>query len=226
MTLLPLKLLALGYLLPSSILLRQMTVQRSEQLPTAFEVAGTLTLTGEAARKGASALGQSPQDPLVVPARLSFAQGKCTLVAVRDPAGGQRLLAANDRGATAPADASAPAWLVRLGCLPFLFRGEGGAASLEAVMRKAGARFEDAALTLENGELAYVLGAGEDGVGKTGLVVQKHGLQPLRVWEDEGGARVAVIFRAYRQVFRDGGFPTILELRAGGATLASFVAKP
>lgn len=69
-----------------------------------------------------------------------------------------------------------------------------------------------------------MLGAGEDGAGKTGLVIQKHRQLPLRFWETEGNARIDVRFLGYRSVFREGGFPTVLELRTGGQPTARFVA--
>ena len=213
----------LAYVLPSGVLLHQMAVERSAQLPASFEVTGTLTLTGEEGRKLAASLGLPATDePQPVPAELGFGPGRCTLT-VRAP---QRAAITNDRGALSPVGSGPAVWLVRLGCLPFLFRGEGGEAAFETLLRKSGGRFEDPGLTLAEGEVAYVLGAGEDGSGKVGLVVKKRGLQPLRTWEDESGIRVSVDFRGYRQIFREGGFPTVIELRTGGALVATFVATP
>ena len=220
------KLLLLTYVLPSGVLLRQMSVQRSGLLPDHYDVSGTVTLTGDEAKRAASGLGMSPQDPLLLPARFSFSPGKCAL----QISGAQRVTATNSGGQMVfdpPASAQTAefaGWLARLGCFPFLYRGEGSEAAFESFLRKAGGDLDEAALTLEGGEVSYVLGAGEDGAGKVGLVVQKRGMVPLRVWETEGSTRVEVLFRDYRSMFHSAGFPTVLELRSGSQTVARFVA--
>lgn len=218
----------LAYVLPSAVILHQMAAQRSAQLPSHLEIQGTLSTTGDTARQLATALGLPAQDKLSVAAHLSIAPGRCAL----ELRGAQKLTATNDHGQVtfdppgAAQASSVAGWLARLGCLPFLFHGEGGENDLEAAMRKAGGQFDETALTLESGDAAYVLGAGEDGRGKTGLVLQKRGLLPLRDWEGEGGSRVEVLFRDYRPVFHEGGFPTALVLRLGSTPVARFTAQP
>jgi hypothetical protein len=216
----------LAYLLPSGVLLHQMAVRRSELLPERYEVSGTVTLVGDEARRAAAGLGMQPQDPLAIPAKLSFSSGKC-IVQVN---GGQKVVATNLGGqvtvdpAASAQSADFAGWIARLGCFPFLFRGEGAASAFEGFLRKAGGDLDDVALSLEGGEVAYVLGGGEEGSGKVGLVIQKRGMVPQRVWETEGTTRVEVVFKEYRSVFHEGGFPTVLELRSGGQPVARFVA--
>jgi hypothetical protein len=219
--------LALSYLLPSGILFHQLAVQQSEQLPASFEVAGTVNLTGDEAHRAAAALGLQPADPLAIPMKLGFSSGRCNLQIVGSggPGGAHSISIVNDRGQVSGGDPGWAAWMARLGCLPFLFRGESGS-SAEVALRKAGGIAEEAALTFEDGSVAYVLGAGEAGTGKTGLVVKKRGLLPLRAWEEEGGSRVEVAFLNYREVFHRGGFPTAIELRSNGLLIARFAAAP
>jgi hypothetical protein len=110
--------------------------------------------------------------------------------------------------------------------MPFLFRGVQGGDALESSLRKAGGNFEDTALSLENGAVSYVLGAGETGTGRVGLMISKPDLVPLRAWDNEGGTRNEVTFGGYREVFHNGGAPTFLELRANGALIARFSNTP
>jgi hypothetical protein len=214
--------LALAYLLPSGVLLHQIAVGQSEELPPSFGVTGTVTLTGAEARQSAAELGLEVKDPLAVAARLELAPGRCSL----QLQGPRPVTVVDERGQVAATTLPWVAQLTRLGCLPFLFRGEQGGDALEATLRKAGASFEETALSLEAGEVSYVLGAGEAGTGSTGLVVRKRDLVPLRAWGQEGGARVEVSFGGYRQVFHQGGFPTFLELRANGSPVARFTSNP
>jgi hypothetical protein len=214
--------LALAYLLPSSVLLHQLAVEQSEELSPSFDVTGTVTLTGDEARRSAAELGLEVKDPLAIAARLEFGPGRCSLQLL----GPRPVTIVDERGLVATAALPWAAQLTRLGCLPFLFRGEQGGDALEATLRKAGASFEETALSLEEGEVSYVLGASEAGTGSTGLVVRKRDLVPLRAWEQEGGTRIEVAFGGYRQVFHQGGFPTFLELRANGAPVARFASNP
>ncbi len=222
------KLLLIAYVLPSGVLLRQMASRHGELLPERYDIAGTLTLTGDAARRAALALGLGAADPLVVPARFGFTSGKCTV----ELSGATRLAATNAAGQVTfepPQSASSAelaGWLARLGCLPFLFRGEGAAGAYETLFRKAGATLDESALSLEGSEVAYVIGAGESGAGKLGLVVQKRDLTPLRSWETAAGLRVEARFQDYRPVFRGGGFPTVIELRSADQLVARFTATP
>ncbi len=214
--------LALAYLLPSGVLLHQIAVEQSDELSPSFDVTGTVTLMGDEARRSAAELGLEVKDPLAVAARLELGPGKCSL----QLQGPRPMTVVDERGQVGPGALPWAAQLTRLGCLPFLFRGEQGGDALEAALRKAGASFEETALTLEKGEVSYVLGAGEAGTGSTGLVVRKRDLVPLRAWAQEGGSRIEVVFSGYRQAFHQGGFPTTLELRANDALIARFTSNP
>ncbi len=216
------KRLALAYLLPSGVLLHQMAVRQSEELPPSFDLHGTVTLSGDEARRSAAELGLEQKDPLAISATLDFSPGKCSLQ-VQGP---RPLTVVNERGQVAAAPLSWATQLARLGCLPFLFRGEQGGDSLEAALRKAGANFEDSALSREDGAVAYVVGAGEGGSGRAGLVISKRDLIPLRAWDQESGSRNEVAFGGYREVFHRGGVPTLLELRVNGALVARFSNAP
>lgn len=214
--------LVLAYLLPGGILLHQMAVRQSEELTPSFAVTGTVILTGEEARKTAAALGVEVREPLALAAKLDFAPGRCTL----NVQGPRPVSVLNERGQVGGEALPWIANLARLGCLPFLFRGEQGSDSLEAALRKAGGNFDETALAFEDGEVSYVLGAGENGTGPTGLAVKKRDLVPSRVWEQHGGARTEVTFGGYRGIFHQGGFPTSLELRVNGIAVARFDAIP
>jgi hypothetical protein len=214
--------LTLAYLVPSGVLLHQIAIEQSGKLPPTFAVSGTVALTGSEARQSAAELGLEVKDPLTVAARLELSPGRCSL----ELQGPRPMTVVDERGQVAATPLLWAARLTRLGCLPFLFRGEQGGDALEAALRKAGASFEETALSLEEGQLSYVLGAGEAGSGSTGLVVTKRDLVPLRTWEQAGAARVEVAFGGYREVFHQGGFPTFLELRVGGAPVARFTSGP
>ena len=224
------KALLVSYLLPSGVLLHQMAVRRSDLLPERYDVSGTLTLVGDEARRAAAGLGLPAQDTLSLPTTLSFSAGRCTVQISGQALGGQRVVATNVGGQVTidpPSSAQAvqsAGWLARLGCFPFLYRGEGAESGFESFLRKAGGDLDEAALALEGEQVAYVIGAGEAGTGKVGLVIQKRGLLPLKVWETEGSTQVEVLFRGYRAVFHQGGFPTVVELRSGGQPVARFVA--
>jgi hypothetical protein len=214
--------LGLAYLLPSSILLHQMAVRQSEELPPTFAVSGSVTLAGDAARGSAAELGLEAHDPLTVAVEFEFSPGSCRLRVQ----GSRPVSLIDDHGQVGAATLPWAAQIVRLGCLPFLFRGEQGGDSLEATLRRAGGNFEEAALTLEHGAVSYVVGAGEGGSGPAGLQIKKRDLVPLRIWQQEGGARIEVAFDGYREVFLQGGFPTVLQLRVNGAPIARFSAGP
>jgi hypothetical protein len=220
--------LLIAYVLPSGVLLRQMAVHHSDLLPERYDIAGSLTLTGDEAKRGAQVLGLSPADPLVVSTKLAFTPGKCTV----EISGAQHVTATNTAGSVtfdppaAAGNAEFAGWLARLGCMPFLFRGESSAGDYEAFFKKAGGTLDDSALSLEGSEVAYIIGAGETGTGKLGLVVQKRDRTPLRSWETSGGVKVEARFQDYRPVFRGGGFPTVIELRSGEQLVARFTATP
>jgi hypothetical protein len=210
--------LALAYLLPSGILLHQMSERQSQELPPSFTVAGNVFLAGDEARRTASELGLAVLDSLALDVKLDFSPDRCALE-IHAP---RPVTIVDDRGQVTASSLPWANQLVRLGCLPFLFRGEQGGDRLESIFRAAGASFEEAALTFEDGTVAYILGAGENGRGPAGLIVAKGALVPLRLWQQEGGARVEVSFRDYRSASHQGGFPTVIDLRVNEGLLARF----
>jgi len=214
--------LVLGYLLPGSILLHQMAIRQSEELPPDFTVAGAVGLAGDEARRTAAELGMDASDPIILQIKLDFGPARCTLRI----AGPHPIAVVDDRGQVSGTPLAWAAAFTRLVCLPFLFRGEQGGDPLENLLRKAGGNFEESALTLEDGVVCYLLGAGESGAGPAGLVIKKRELVPVRVWAQENAARYEVHFGDYREAFRQGGFPTRIELRANGAPIARFSATP
>src|SRR5580704_707333 len=110
-----------------------MAVRQSEELPPTFAVSGAVTLAGDEARKSAAELGMQPSDPLTVAVKLDFSPGSCSL-RVQGP---RPISLADDHGQVGTSTLPWVAQLARLGCLPFLFRGEQGGDSLEAGLRKA-----------------------------------------------------------------------------------------
>jgi hypothetical protein len=212
------KSLALSYLLPSGILLHQMAIRQSEELPPSFEVSGRVVLTGDEARRSAAELGIEVLDSASLDVKLALSPDKCALQ-IQSP---RPVTVVDDRGQVSGGNLPWATQLVRLACLPFVFRGEQAGDRIEAALKAAGSNFEESALTFEEGAVSYVLGAGEAGTGPAGLVIKKRDLVPLRAWAQEGNARLEVSFRGYREAFHQGGFPTLIELRANGILVARF----
>jgi len=202
--------LLLGYLLPGPMILHQMAVRHSERLPATFEVQGTLRL-----RDPSNAM---PAEDLR--AKLTFSPGRCRWQFLGD----KPFEVVNDRGRIDAAEPRWAVWLAKLGCEPFLTQsGPGGI--LEQELRAGGDDFDAVALVRAFGEIAYVLGAGENGSGRTGLLVAKKSLVPLRFFMEEKGVRVSCDFKRYEATFRAGGFPRQIDLVAGDTVVASFVSK-
>jgi hypothetical protein len=200
----------LGYLLPGPMILHQMAVRRSELLPASFDVQGILRLRDPG--------GGKPGEELR--AKLSFSPGRCRW----QFEGEKPFEVVNDRGRIEATEARWAVWLAKLGCEPFLGQsGTGGI--LESELRAAGDDFDAVALVRAFGEIAYVLGAGENGSGRTGLVIAKKSLVPLRFYMEEKGVRVSCDFKRYEATFRGGGFPRQIDLVAGDTVVASFVSK-
>jgi hypothetical protein len=206
--------LLLGYLLPGPMILHQGAERRSELLPPNFDVQGVVHLRDP---------GDSAQKPVVdqeLRVRLVFSAGRCTW----QFEGAKPFEIVNDRGRIDATEPRWAVWLAKLGCEPFFSRGAQGGV-LEQELRAGGDDFDEVALTRLFGEVAYVLGAGGNGAGKTGLVVSKRTLVPLRFWMEEHGVRVSCDFRRYDATFHSGGFPRQMDLVAGDTVVASFVSK-
>jgi hypothetical protein len=199
-----------AYLLPGPMILRQMAVRRSEMLPASFEVQGTLRLH--------EATGTGLAEDLR--AKVSFSSGRCRWHFDGD----KPLEIVNDRGKIDGSEPRWAVWLAKLGCEPFLGSASPGGI-LEQELRSGGDDFDAVALVRRSGEIAYVLGAGENGSGRTGLIVAKKGLVPLRFYMEEKGVRVGCDFRRYEATFRAGAFPRQIDLTAGDTVVASFVSK-
>jgi hypothetical protein len=202
----------LGYLLPGPMILRRAAERRSELLPSTFEVVGTLRLRDPGGGKSA---GEQE-----IRAKLSFSPGRCRW----QFEGEKPFEVTNDRGRIDPGEPRWAIWLAKLGCEPFLSHGS-PTGILDQELRAGGDDIDEVALTRLFGEVAYVLGAGEAGAGKTGLVVAKRSLMPLRFWMDQQGVRVGCDFRRYEATFHAGGFPRQIDLAAGDTVVASFVSK-
>ena len=200
----------LAYLLPGPMILHQMAVRRSEVLPATFEVEGTLRLRDPASSTPAADLR----------AKLSFSQGRCRWQFEGD----KPFAIVNDKGRIDAAEPRWAVWLAKLGCEPFLSHGTTGGV-LEQDLRAGGDDFDAVALIRASGQIAYVLGAGENGSGRTGLVIGKRSLAPLRYFQEEKGIRVSCDFRRYEATFHSGGFPRQIDLESGDTLVASFVAK-
>jgi len=202
----------LGYLLPGPMILHRVAERRSELLPTTFEVVGTLRLRDSG---GAKAPGDQE-----LRARLTFSPGKCRW----QFEGEKPFEVVNDRGRIDPTEPRWAVWLAKLACEPFLSHSS-PTGTLDQELRSGGEDLDDVALIRLFGEVAYVLGAGESGAGKTGFVVAKKSLSPLRFWIDQQGVRASCDFRRYEATFHSGGLPRQIDLAAGGTVVASFVSK-
>ncbi len=206
--------LLLGYLLPGPMILHQMSERRSEQLPPTFEVQGTVRL------RDTSNAAQKPEGEQELRAKVTFSAGRC----VWQFEGAKAFEVINDHGRVAASEPRWAVWLAKLGCEPFLSRGTSGGI-LEQELRAGGDDFDEVALVRLFGEIAYVLGAGGTGSGKTGLALGKRSLAPLRFWTEERGVRVSCDFRRYEATFHAGGFPRQIDLVAGDTVVATFLSK-
>jgi hypothetical protein len=202
--------LLLGYLLPGPMLLHQMSVRRSELLPATFEVQGSLRVRDPSGSK----LGEDLR------AKVSFSPGRCRW----QFEGEKPFEVVDDRGKIDATEPRWAVWLAKLSCGPFLSHGAPNSV-LEQELRAGGDDFDAVALVRTFGEISYVIGAGESGRGRTGLVVGKKNLAPLRFFTEEKGVRVSCDFRRYEATFHAGGFPRQIDLVAGDAVVASFVSK-
>jgi hypothetical protein len=223
--------LALAFVLPGTVLLRQYAVRCSEELPAKARLSGTLSLWGDDARtfaqKAGAPLAPGPggaPDHLEIPAQLALGAQYCVLELgpVDQPLG--RLV--NDgtgvRGEESGM-ASALAGAVALAgeaCAPFLWRGEGGGDGLEAFLRGRGGNPREVSFTRFDGRVAYAIGGPADGSGTAALVISQEALRPLRLLV-RGTVLDDIQYREYRAVGPH-GLPGLISVARDGAPLAAF----
>ncbi|MHB1844548.1 MAG: hypothetical protein ACYCWW_06905 [Deltaproteobacteria bacterium] len=217
----PLAGLALGFILPGPILLRQLGQHRAEALPPSLRIPATLILIGDEARgfaehQGLPLSGQK-LDRLELDASLSLAGGSCQLELSH---AGRPLGSVRQRGdetETSGATPAAAAAIVADGCAPFLFRGAGAEAQLGRLLHRHGGDPSSVALTRFDGRVAYAIGG-----ASSALTVSQRSLLPLRL--SLGDAHEELRYREYRAIFLSGSFPGRIELWHGGQETAELEA--
>jgi hypothetical protein len=223
--------LALAFVLPGSVLLRQYAQRRSDALPPNVEVSGTLSLWGDDVRAFAQRTGLplagDREDRLDIPAHLTLNPQRCVLElgSTDKPLGkvvddGGRLQGADPSQASGLAGVTA---LVGGGCVPFLWRGAGGESGLTAFLQEHGGNPRDVSLTRFDGRVAYAIGGPADGGGKAAFVISQESLLPLRLLVRDTSL-TDVHYGAYRPVGYP-GFPGEISVIRDGAPLATLAVQ-
>jgi hypothetical protein len=225
-------LLALTFVLPGSVLLRQYAQRRSEALQSDLKVSAKLSLWGDDARAFAQRAGQpmvgEMQDHLELAARLTLSQQRCVLElgSAERPLGqlandGSRLQGADPSSAAGLAGAIA---IAADGCVPFLSRGSGGDSGLAGFLQEHGGDPREVSLTRFDGKVAYAIGGPASGTGKVVLVIAQDSLLPLRLMVRDTGL-IDVHYGEYRSVGYS-GLPGIITVTRDGAPLATLEVLP
>jgi hypothetical protein len=225
-------LLALTFVLPGSVLLRQFAQRRSEALQSDLKVSATLSLWGDDVRAFAQRAGQplvgEMQDHVELTARLTLSQQRCVLElgSAEHPLGQLVNDGSHIQGAD-PSSASGLAGAIALatdGCLPFLSRGTGGESELAGFLQEHGGDPREVSLTRFDGRVAYAIGGPASGAGKVVLVIAQDSLLPLRLLVRDAGL-IDVHYGEYRPVGYP-GLPGVISVTRDGAPLATLEVQP
>ncbi len=228
-------LLALAFVLPASVLLRQYAQRRSEALPPNLEVSGTLSLWGDdvrafAQRAGLPLAGEA-QDHLELSAGLSFGPRGCALQLASARPLGELVNDGKHIQGLAPASVTGLAGAVAFatyGCAPFLWRGAGGESGLAGFLQDHGGDPREVSLTRFDGRVAYAIGGPANGSGKAALVISQESLLPLRLLVRDTARDTALVdvhYGDYRPVGTP-GFPSEISVARDGAPLATLEVRP
>jgi hypothetical protein len=224
--------LALTFVLPGSVLLRQYAQHRSEAMQSDVKVSAMLSLWGDDVRAFAQRTGQplvgEMQDHLDLSARLTLSQQRCVLELgpAEHPLGqlvndGSRIQGADPSSASGLAGAIA---LATDGCVPFLSRGTSGDSGLAGFLQEHGGDLREVSLTRFDGRVAYAIGGPASGVGKVALVIAQDSLLPLRLLVRDTGL-IDIHFGEYRSVGYP-GLPGVITVTHDGAPLATLEVQP
>ncbi len=214
--------LALAFILPGPVLLRQVGQRRAEALPPSFSIQGVFVLIGADARSFAQERGLPLEgaklDRLVLDATLSLSGGRCELELSH---AGRPLGSVAEKGAETTSSGAVPPAALSLaseGCAPFVYHGVEAETQLSRLLVRLGGDPANVSLTRFDGRVAYAIG-GE----ATALTVSQRRLLPLRLIGGPG--REELRFREYRAILLGGAFPGRLELWRGGEEAAELEAR-
>lgn len=225
-------LLALTFVLPGSVLLRQYAQRRSEGLESDLKVSATLSLWGDDVRAFAQRTGRplvgEMQDHVELAARLTLSRQRCVLElgSPEHPLGqlvndGSRIQGGDPSSASSLTGAIA---IATDGCAPFLSMGNGGNSRLAGFLQEHGGDPREVSLTRFDGKVAYAIGGPASGAGKVALVIAQNSLLPLRLLVRDAGL-LDVHYGEYRPVGYP-GLPGVITVSRDGMPLATLEVQP
>jgi hypothetical protein len=218
---------ALAYVLPQGAIMRRMVAARDDVGLVTLRVEGTLTLTGDAQRAAAPALGLATDRPEgQAEATLSVkVPGRCRLEAT-GPAGGAGVSAVSNGGRRRTAGVDLPALSRGLAQVCALLGQRSGSdqegrAVLESHLRAQGVEPRFTSLARIGGRVAYVLGARGEGAAQ--LWVYKDSFQPARMrWKEKDGTQWDVWLLDYASPATGESFPRLVEVYQNGQRQVRF----
>jgi len=225
---------AAAYLPPATAILKRVAQRRADVGLAAMEVRGTLTLSGEAARRVSAATGLSLSGPdLAAPALLLLkAPGRCRLelapegvpVASRPAVSVRSARAVGYRGL---GDAPGAQALVDGLCTLLGDRGAGGIEPQRAIAQRLashGIALADVALGRLGGRVAWVLG-GRPRDSRPQAWVDKQSFQPVRLVAQLAGSQRDVRLLDFGSPVAGDAFPRVVEVWSGNDLEARFTAE-
>jgi hypothetical protein len=224
---------AAAYIPPATAILKRVAQRRAEVGLAAMEVRGTLSLSGDAARRvpavaGLSLAGTEVSTPAVL---LLKAPGRCRLEVAPEGAAVASRPAVSVRGGHAVGqrglDAPGAQALVETVCMLLGDKGGGGVEPERSIAHRLaneGVALTDVALGRMAGRVAWVVG-GRPRDPRPQAWVDKQSFQPIRLVAPLAGAQRDVRLLDFGSPVAGDAFPRVVEVWNGNELEARFTAE-
>lgn len=213
---------ALAYVLPGRSVIRRLSQKREDQALHAFQVKGTLTFSGEAAKQASAATGVAVTgDQIAAPGLFTVkTPGRCRLdMSLSGVTEAEMPMAVSKYGkASGHKLDQIPAALAAtvFACAVLGERGGEIDKTYLPTLSRLGIPAEPSGLARFLGRIAYVIGAAPTEKERPQLWVEKATFQPSRVIAKLGGTVFDVRFVDFGSTLGGDFFPRALEVWAGG----------
>jgi hypothetical protein len=225
---------AAAYLPPASAILKRVAQRRAESGLSAFQVRGTLALSGDAAQRVSASTGLALSGPeLTAPALLTVkVPGRCRLELAAEGVAAASRPAVSVRGGRAASqrglgDAPAAQALVEGVCTLLGEKGSGGVEGERSIVRRLagqGIAVADVGLGRLGDRVAWVLG-GRARDARPQAWVDKESFQLVRLVAPLAGAQRDIRLLDFGSSAAGDAFPRAVEVWSGTALEARFTAE-
>jgi hypothetical protein len=225
---------AAAYLPPATAIVKRLAERRADSGLSALEVRGTLSLTGEGARRVATASGLALADSDLSPPAVLLLKtpGRCRLEMALEGVTAAGRPAVTVRGGRAVGhhglgESPAAMALVEGVCTLLGEKGTGGNESQRAIARRLAGRgidLGDVAIGRLDGRVAWVMG-GRPREARPQAWVDKQSFQPIRLLAPLAGEPRDVRLLDFGSPVTGDAFPRVVEVWRGGELEARFTAE-